>query len=427
MEPYAQLVAIGTETAVAFEDPGRAREILVTLRANAQILGAEIVLRDGRLLADYFSSGAKTVFHPFKADGVHLYGNSAELQWSLQDDAHLHIVMSMEGLNQQTRNVLLLFAAGVLALLVATTLSLRAALQRTIVRPISTLAETVEQVRTLADYRQRVPASDSDEVGRLGRSFNAMMGVIQEREDDLRQLTLFQRTILDNVAYGVISTTPDGVVTSFNPAVERLLGYTADEIVGKQTPACWHDPEEVTRHALRLSGELGETITPGFEVFAARARRNLPEENEWTFIRKDGRHIPVNLSITALRDEEGHITGFVGMGYDLTERKKAEEALHLQTVELEEEVAERQMAQENLQEKALLLEEEIEKRQKAQDELEQLNKSLERRVEERTTELVKINEELHRMNRLFVGRELRMVELKERNAELEKAASKDTV
>jgi len=151
--------------------------------------------------------------------------------------------------------------------------------------------------------------------------------VIQEREDDFRRLTFFQRTILDNAAYGIISTTPEGIVTSFNPAAERLLGYSADEMIGKQTPACWHDPEEVTRHALRLSAELGETITPGFEVFAARARRNLPEENEWTFICKDGRHIPINLSVTALRDEKGHITGFVGMGYDLTERKRAEDAL----------------------------------------------------------------------------------------------------
>lgn len=100
-----------------------------------------------------------------------------------------------------------------------------------------------------------------------------------------------------------------------------------------------------------------------------------------------------------------------------------EEALHLQTVELEEEVAERQMAQENLQEKALLLEEEIEKRQEVQEELERLNESLEQRVQERTAELEDKNSELYRMNRLFVGRELRMVELKEKIKELEKAAN----
>jgi PAS domain S-box-containing protein len=135
-----------------------------------------------------------------------------------------------------------------------------------------------------------------------------------------------QHTILDNVAYGIISTTPEGIITSLNPAAGRLLGYTADEIVGKQTPALWHDPKEIARYARQLSEELGETIPPGFEVFGARPQRNLPEENEWTFICKDGRRIPVNLSVTALRDEEGRITGFVGLGHDLTERKQAEVA-----------------------------------------------------------------------------------------------------
>jgi PAS domain S-box-containing protein len=160
-----------------------------------------------------------------------------------------------------------------------------------------------------------------------------VMGVIhditerKQAEEALRRLTLLQRTILDNVAYGVISTNPDGLVTSFNPAAERMLGYTASEVVGQQTPACWHDSEEIAQHALQLSEELGTPIAAGFEVFAARPRRNLPEENEWTFIRKDGRRIPMNLSVTALRDEGGQVTGFVGLAYDLTERKLAEEQL----------------------------------------------------------------------------------------------------
>jgi hypothetical protein len=110
----------------------------------------------------------------------------------------------------------------------------------------------------------------------------------------------------------------------------------------------------------------------------------------------------------------------------LAERRKAEEALHLQAVELEDEVAERQVAQDNLREKALLLEEEIEKRQEAQEELERLNEGLELRVQERTSEVVaksdeleQKNRELERFNKLFVGRELKMVELKERIRELE--------
>jgi PAS domain S-box-containing protein len=151
----------------------------------------------------------------------------------------------------------------------------------------------------------------------------------KQAEEALRSLTFLQRTILDNVAYGIISTNPDGVVTSFNFAAERLLGYTANEVVGQQTPACWHDSEEIARNALQLSEELGTPIAAGFEVFAARPRRNLPEENEWTYIRKDGRRIPVSLSVTALRDESSQVTGFVGLAYDLTERKQAEETVEL--------------------------------------------------------------------------------------------------
>jgi PAS domain S-box-containing protein len=342
MEPYAQLVAIGAEAAVAFEDPERAREILATLRANPQILEAEIFLRDGRMLAGYNSRSKATLRpHPFKADGFYRYDNRAELIQRLHDDAHLRLVMSLDGLNRQTRNLMQLFGAGVLVLLLSVTLGLRVTLQRIIVRPISTLAETVEQVRSRPDYHQSVPDSGADEVARLGRSFNAMMGVIQAREDDLRRLTLFQRTILDNAAYGIVSVAPDGIISSFNPAAERLLGYMADEAVGKLTPACWHDPEEMARRALQLSEELDETVPPGFDLFTARPRRNLPEENEWTFIRKDGTRVPVLLSVTALRDESGLITGFVGLTYDLTERKRAEEDLFRLNTELEERVESR--------------------------------------------------------------------------------------
>jgi len=328
MEPYARLVTVGTETAVAFKDAARAQEILDTLRSNPQILEAAIILQDGVALAGY-SIAPKASFHPYssRTDGIYLFDNNAELVQNLQDGAHFHLVMSMDEFNRQTRNILLLFAAGVVVLLVIVTVGLMVALQRSLVRPIANLAATIEQVRTQADYDQHVPASGADEVARLGRSFNAMMSVIRERENELRSLTTFQRTILDSVAYGIISAAPDGVVTTFNPAAERLLGYTADEIVGKQTPACWHDAWEVAQRATYLSEELGVTIAPGFGVFTARLSRNLPEEREWTFIRKDGVRVPVLLSISALHGEDGRITGFVGLTYDLTERKQAEKVL----------------------------------------------------------------------------------------------------
>ena len=334
IEPYAQLVAIGVEAAVTFEDPVRAHEVLATLRTNPQILKAEIVLEDGTLLAGY--DGASTPVDrlpPRRPDGVYIDRDSMEQIRALNNDAHLRLVMSLDQLNRETHQILRLFSVGALVLL-SVMPGVLMLFQRTIVRPIAALADAVEQVRLRADYHRRVPASGTDEIARLGQGFNAMMNAIQGREIDLRQITQLQRTMVDNAAYGIISTTPDGLVTSFNPAAERLLGYTAGEIVDRQTPIAWHDPEELRQRARTLSEELGETIPPGFEVFTARPGRGLPEEHEWTFIRKDGTRVPVMFSVSALHNELNLITGYVGMTYDLTARNHAEEALRKSAVEI---------------------------------------------------------------------------------------------
>jgi PAS domain S-box-containing protein len=341
MEPYAQLVAVGTDAAVAFADPVRAQEILDTLRSNAQILEADIVLDDGRRLAGFSKlqdAGASALTEG--ADGIRLGADTAQLLQGLPRGGRLRISMDLEPLRAQTLQLMGLFGAGMLVLLTATLVQM-AVLRRTIVRPIASLTSATEQVRAGADYKHRIPVYGTDELARLGQSFNAMLDGIQQREEDLRRLASFQHAILTNAAYCIISVSPEGLVTSFNPAAERLLGYRADEVVGKHTPVLWHDPQEVAQHERRLTTELGETIAPGFGVFAARPSRGLPEEREWTFVRKDGSRVPANLSITALRDEGGGVTGFVGLIYDLTERKQAEAAVHKLNHELEQRVAER--------------------------------------------------------------------------------------
>jgi PAS domain S-box-containing protein len=342
MEPYAQLVSVGTDAAVAFEDPIRAQEILETLRANPEVLAADIVLDSGRMLAGFgdkpdpaAAAGISTT-----AVTIRVNGDDAELTQILAHGGRLRLVMRLSQLREQSRQTRWLFGAASLVLLVAS-FGQMVVLRRTIIRPMTTLAEATESVRLRGDYSQRVPAAGSDEIARLGRSFNAMMEAVREREVDLRRLSAFQRTILDNAAYGIISTSADGVVTSFNPAAERLLGYVAADVIGKQTPALWHDPEEVMRHARLLSEEFGETVTPGFDVFAMRARRGIPEEQEWIFVRKDGSRVPVFLSITALRSEDDGITGFLGLASDLTERKRAEAEIRELNRDLEQRVAQR--------------------------------------------------------------------------------------
>jgi PAS domain S-box-containing protein len=151
---------------------------------------------------------------------------------------------------------------------------------------------------------------------------------IRQAEAARRESEARFRTMADSANYTIISTTTEGIITTFNTAAERWLGYAAAEMVGKQTPASFHDPEEVKARAAGLSRELGVPVEPGFEVFVAKARLGEADEREWTYIRKDGSRFPVLLSITALRQEDGEITGFLGIGSDITERQRAQEAVN---------------------------------------------------------------------------------------------------
>ena len=104
-----------------------------------------------------------------------------------------------------------------------------------------------------------------------------------------------QRAIICNAAYAIIATTPTGTITSFNPAAERLLGYSASELIHRHTPQLFHREEEIVARAGEFSAELGIDVKPGFEVFVEKSLRVLPNEHEWTYVRKDGTHVPVSL------------------------------------------------------------------------------------------------------------------------------------
>lgn len=156
---------------------------------------------------------------------------------------------------------------------------------------------------------------------------NALSAAAKRREKALRRLANFQRAILSDAAYGIISTDKKGSITSFNPAAEKLFGWKAEELLGKANPSVLHLPEEISSRAGWLSAKLGEEVPAGFETLVAQARRGLHSEAEWTFVRKDGRQFPGMLSVTALRDDRGQIFGFLGLARDITERKQAEAEL----------------------------------------------------------------------------------------------------
>jgi PAS domain S-box-containing protein len=146
-------------------------------------------------------------------------------------------------------------------------------------------------------------------------------------EEILRATSALQRAILDSAGYAVISTSAEGHIRIFNAAAERMIGYKAEEVIGRPTSILIHDWTEVERRAKELSAELGRPVSPDFEVFVAKARLGQADEHEWTYVRKDGSRLPVLLSVTPVRDERGVILGFMGIASDITERKRAETQL----------------------------------------------------------------------------------------------------
>ncbi len=133
-----------------------------------------------------------------------------------------------------------------------------------------------------------------------------------------------QNAILTSANFSIIATDEKGIIQLFNVGAERVLGYTAAEVVNKINPSDIHDPEEVRARAETLSRELSTAIAPGFEALAFKASRGIEDIYELTYICKDGSRFPAIVSITALRDDYGDIIGYLLIGTDNSVRKRVE-------------------------------------------------------------------------------------------------------
>jgi len=147
------------------------------------------------------------------------------------------------------------------------------------------------------------------------------------RQDALLKTGALQSAIFNSANFSSIATDAKGVIQIFNVGAERMLGYTAAEVMNKITPADISDPQEIIARAKALSAELGTTIMPGFEALVFKASRGIEDIYELTYIRKDGSRFPAVVSVTALRNDQNAIIGYLLIGTDNTARKQAEEAL----------------------------------------------------------------------------------------------------
>ncbi|WP_017294254.1 PAS domain S-box protein [Geminocystis herdmanii] len=157
---------------------------------------------------------------------------------------------------------------------------------------------------------------------------------VAQRTHELWRINHLQKMILDSTDYSIISTDCNGFIQTFNFGAEKMLGYKAEEVVGKATPLLFVDLEEAQALAVQLSQELGREIPPDITVFTIKSRLGMVNEFTITNIKKDGTRFPILMVVNPLKNEKEEIIGFLGIGKDITKeeeariyREKAEKAL----------------------------------------------------------------------------------------------------
>ncbi|MCC5935719.1 MAG: PAS domain S-box protein [Lunatimonas sp.] len=156
----------------------------------------------------------------------------------------------------------------------------------------------------------------------------------KKREKDLQRAISNLQAVLDaGSQVSIIATDTEGTISLFNTGAEKMLGYSAGEVVGVASPQVFHLEEEVVQEANILTDKYGVEVS-GFDVFVFRAKQGVAHTQEWTYIRKDGSKLPVLLSVTAIVQND-HTIGYLGIAVDISQQKDAEkriETLHQLTM-----------------------------------------------------------------------------------------------
>ena len=335
LESLAQISFTQVIPAVDFYVPEAGGEALARLQSSNLVTAATVFLPragpDGAPFAQFIRHDRKLHFGgTAREDGFYLDGDRALLVTTFLREGAKVATLQLEGDLASTRRDLVAsfqLLGVVFIVLLGFGWILAGWLERAITRPLLALSETARRVHETGDFGLRATVEARDEVGELADQFNDMLAGIAARDRKLAESSAFQTAILANAGVAVIGTDPQGRVITFNPEAEKMLGYRAEEVVGRADPGLWHDPAEVAERAADLTRKLGRPVAAGFETFVAPAQRGGSHESEWTFVRKDRRPVPVHLVISELREAGGTLVGYVGLATDLTERRRREHAL----------------------------------------------------------------------------------------------------
>ena len=195
------------------------------------------------------------------------------------------------------------------------------------------ITDRVLKIQTVLDQwsngnrEAKIELKGNDELNHIATIINNLVSRFSQDEKALIFNKQVNDAIIQSANYSIITTDKNGIINSFNASAERLLGYSKEELINKETPGIIHDISEIISHNKKLSVELGREVKIGFETLTAKSRTGAIDENNWTYIHKDGSRIPVRLSVTALYDPQNNIYGYLGIAHDISEQLKTEEQL----------------------------------------------------------------------------------------------------
>lgn len=364
-----RLVGDRSTAALLFDDAPTATENLSAMRVKPEISAACIYNQAGAPVASYVAQGREAEFPPAETERVQRFGlRTVELfDPILLDGSRIGTVYIRADLGEVlvlwrqylVATVFFIFCAALGAYALSTRL------QHIVTDPLLAIAETARQVTERRDYSVRAENTRDPDIAAVVEALNTMLGTIETQSKRLVENERKYRELVEHANSIILRWRSDGSIVFLNEYGLRFFGYTAEEMVGRHVVGTIVPDSGSDGHDLR---QLIEQITEDPLAFEQNVNENM---------RRDGTRVWVAWTNRLVRDERGQIVEILSVGTDVTGRRKADEAIRA------------------------------------------LDADLERRVAERTAELAARNQDLERFNRLFVDRELRMKELKQRLKELE--------
>ena len=365
----SRLVGDRSTAALLFDDAATATENLTALRVKPEVIAACIYNAAGTPVATYTAQGRTAEFPLAETERVKRFGlRTVELFDPIVLDGNrigaVYILADLGEVLVLWRQYLL--ATGFFILCAAVgAYSLSSRLQHLVTDPLMAIAETARQVTQRKDYSVRAENTGDADVAAVVEALNEMLGTIEQQNNRLGESERKYRELVEHANSIILRWRADGCIVFLNEFGQRFFGYTAEEMSGRHVVGTIVPPAGSDGSDLQ---QLIAQITDDPVAFGQNVNENML---------RDGTRVWVSWTNRLVRDEHGRVVEILSVGTDVTERRRAEEAIR------------------------------------------QLNADLERRVAERTAELAARNQDLERFNRLFVDRELRMKELKQRIKELE--------